>query len=86
MGNGYGMGWMSGNWGFGLLALAGLALLVVVLARVVSGGIGSGVATRPVDQAPPHVSAHQILDERYARGDLTTEEYSERIENLGQKA
>jgi len=28
----------------------------------------------------------QILDERYARGELTTEEYRERVETLGGKA
>jgi putative membrane protein len=51
------------------LLLAGLGVLVVVALRL--GGRGRRSAAR------------QILDERFARGELTTEEYAERLRALG---
>jgi putative membrane protein len=86
MGNGYGYGMgaggMSGYWWFGLLILVGIALLVVVLIRALKGG-ASSQSTRPVDRASERGEARLILDERYARGELTTEEYQERLQGLG---
>jgi putative membrane protein len=77
MGNGFGlgMGWM---WLFGLLTLIGIALLIAVAVRALGGGIrrdrGATNAQRSV--------ARRILDERYARGELSTEEYRERLRTL----
>ena len=75
----YGMGGWA--WGFGALVLIGLVILVVVLVRTFS-------QPRPVPglaQARPSAasSPRQILDERYARGELTTEQYRERLSALG---
>jgi putative membrane protein len=72
-------GWF---WGFGLLVVVGLVILAVVLVRMLS----TPQATPP--QTPPTMaggtaSPKQILDERYARGELTTEEYRERLSALG---
>lgn len=73
---------------FGLLLLVGLVLLIVVAVRVIGGGIrrddspvrgGSG---RTGERSP----ARQRLDERYASGELTTEEYRERVRELGESA
>ncbi|HXV93516.1 MAG TPA: SHOCT domain-containing protein [Pseudonocardia sp.] len=74
---GFGMGWM---WLFWLLLVAGLVLLGVVLVRVVGGGVDRGR-----EPARPERSsrAREILDERYARGELTTQEYHERLRVLG---
>ena len=83
---GYGMGWW-GFWLFALLFLAGLVLLVVVAVRVLGGGIDRGRAAPPGTaggEGGGRSSARQILDERYARGELTTQEYQERLGVLGE--
>jgi putative membrane protein len=78
MGYGWGMGW---GWVFGVLLLLGLVVLIVVAVRALGGGIGPrGSGRQP---APPGTgSARQVLDERYARGELRTEEYRERLRVL----
>ena len=79
---GFGMGWM---WLFWLLLAVGVVLLVVVAVRALGGGVTRGSAGRDVDGAPRGRSrARQLLDERYARGELTTEEYRERLAALGE--
>jgi putative membrane protein len=77
-GYGYnGWGWM---WVVGGLVVVGVVVLVVVLIR------NSTAPTKAVAGAPAATSTpRQILDKRYARGELTTEEYRERIETLGGK-
>ena len=77
--NGIGMG---GGWLFGVLIAAGIVLLIILLVRSLGGGVKRG---RRDEQNMPRQSssARQLLDERYARGDLTTEEYQERIRVLG---
>lgn len=70
--NGWGGGWM---WLWGTLMM--LSWVVIIAAAVVWAGgrarsDGQGTSTR----------ARQILEERYAKGDLSTEEYRERIEHL----
>lgn len=67
---GYGanMWWM---WLWGLVAVAGLAVLIVVIVRAASGGVAAK-------------TPRQILDERYAKGELTTQEYTERLTVLGE--
>jgi putative membrane protein len=73
-----GFGWM---WLFWLLIIVGVALLVVVVVRAVGGG-----TTRDGPAAPGSgpSAARRVLDERYARGELSTEEYQERIRTLEQ--
>jgi putative membrane protein len=75
MGDGFGGGWM---WLFGLLLLLGLSLLVVVAVRALAGGIDRARAPRPGERN----RARELLDERYARGELTTDEYWERRRHL----
>ena len=92
-GYGGGMGW---GWVFGLLALVGIALLVVLLVRLYSGGIDrSGTDRREAPPAPPAAQpplaqgrsrARQILDERFAQGELTAEQYREQVQVLGEDA
>jgi putative membrane protein len=69
-----GMGWM-GLWG--LLVLVGIVLLVVLVVWVLVGGVGSSGRRNA-----PRSAARQRLDERYAGGELTTEEYRERVRAL----
>jgi putative membrane protein len=77
---GMGMGWL---WLFWLLVVAGVVVLVVVAVRAVGGGVSRG------DEANGRTSqgrsrARQVLDERYARGEIATEEYRERLRELGE--
>ena len=65
--DGSGMGW---GWIWPVLVLAGLAILAYVGVRLAQGG----------RSAPPGSSstARQILDERYARGEIDEDEYRRR--------
>ncbi|MCQ6271915.1 SHOCT domain-containing protein [Pseudarthrobacter sp. R1] len=82
--DGYGsmMGWA---WLFWLLLIIGIVLLGILAVRAFSGGrTNRGEGSGPGGPGPADVStARRILDERYARGDITTEEYRERLEVLG---
>ncbi|MDJ0323259.1 SHOCT domain-containing protein [Cryobacterium sp. PH31-AA6] len=88
-GYGGGMGWA---WVFGLLAVVGLALLVVLMVRLFAGGVDRNTPAPPNAQdprtTPPGVPgrsrAHEILDERFARGELTVEQYREQLRVLGE--
>jgi putative membrane protein len=82
MGYGSGMGWM---WVFWLLMIIGVVILAVVLARVVgTGGLSGGRTTGPRAGMSGRSRAREILDERYARGELNTEEYQDRLRGLGE--
>jgi len=78
-GDGTGMGWGWG-WVFGLLAVAGLVLLVVVLVRVVGGGVHK--TGGPGAKEGERSRAEAFLAERYARGEIDTAEYTERLRHL----
>lgn len=76
-------------WVWTALLIAGMALLAYTVTRVLSGGLldstratpGAGDPGPPPsnDAASPGPSrARQILDERYAAGELSTQEYEER--------
>jgi len=79
-GNGFGMGW---GWPLGLLLLVGVILLVIVAVRAFGGGVdrnGSEPDSPPRGQS----TARQVLDERFANGELNAEEYKERLKVLGE--
>ena len=68
------MGWYDGSWwGFGMV-------FMVLFWGVVIGAIVWGVARlthRPQDTPPPYAeSPRQILDRRFASGELTEEQYA----------
>ena len=68
------------GWGFGGLVLVGVIVLVIVAVRM---SVGKGRPTPPTGTTTTtHGDAARILNERYARGELTTEEYQERKEAL----
>jgi putative membrane protein len=80
MDSGFGMGWM---WVFWLLLVLGVVLLVVVAVRAIGGGVTRPTGDRRGAGARPGRSrARELLDERYARGEITTEEYRERLSAL----
>ncbi len=71
-------GWVSGGgwgWLWGLIVLLGW---VAVIATVVWFVVRS---TRPGERSGVD-RAREVLAERYARGELTTQEYRERLEQL----
>jgi putative membrane protein len=77
---GMGMG-MGSMWIFGLLLMIGLVVLVVVAVRAMAGGISRGDRG---PTTPGRSRAREVLDERYARGELSSEEYRERLQGLGE--
>ena len=83
--NGYGMGGSAGIWLFATLLMLGVALIVVLAIRVLGGGIrpDRDGRARPVDRQPGRSRAREHLDQRYAHGDIDTEEYNQRVTAMG---
>ncbi len=73
--NGWGGGWM---WLSGFVMMALFVALLVWLIRG-RAGLGGSWGAAPSD---PSDRARGILAERYAKGDLSTEEYRERVSEL----
>lgn len=82
-GHGYG-GMMDGTTGFGvmwvfwLLILIGIGVLVFAVVRLASQSRDGGKTPPPATTS----SARAILEERYARGEIDTKEFTERVKNL----
>lgn len=77
--DGYGMGGWMWVWG---------AALIIGVLVLIGGLVWAIVATTAHRRAPQAgaaepAPARQILDERYARGELDTQEYRERVQALG---
>jgi putative membrane protein len=71
----WGGGWWMLVWG--TLMMVGLVLLAVWIVRTVAGGAPPGGSAEDST-----TSARRILGERYARGEISTEEYRERRDEL----
>lgn len=89
-GYGFTMGWA---WLFWALVIVGIVLLGILAVRAFSGGItrpgtgrGPGPGPGPDGPARGPSAARRILDERYAKGELSAEEYRERLKVLGDDA
>lgn len=65
---------------FGLLVIAGLVLLIVWLVRTVGEG-GSRIGAGP--QSSSEDSAIRTARERFARGEISRDEYEEIMRTLG---
>lgn len=78
-----GMGGMGLMWIFGLLVLVGVIVLAVVLVKALTGGLSNtGEPGTSRGAAPVGGRGREILEERYARGELSAEEYRERLQML----
>lgn len=77
-------GGMGSMWLFGLLALVGVTLLVILLVRLIGGGVRGNAPSNDVsgEGRADRNRAHQILDERLAKGELSVEEYRQRLQTL----
>ncbi|SCL58348.1 putative membrane protein [Micromonospora citrea] len=71
----HGYGWA---WPMGVMMLGWLVLVLLVIWAV--WYVTTGIRQRPM--ADRHESARRILGERYARGELDTEEYHRRLDAL----
>ncbi|GAA1464602.1 SHOCT domain-containing protein [Microbacterium thalassium] len=84
-GMGFGMGWGWG-WVWAILVLVGIGLLVYVAIRLSLRPKEPREPTPPVGTGPAAGattgSAQQILEERYARGEIDTDEFTERMRVL----
>lgn len=67
---------------YAALLIVGVTLLAITAVRALVGGIAD--SPRPATSARPAVtrSAQQILEERYAAGELSTDEYQHRLRVL----
>jgi putative membrane protein len=84
MGYGYdgGGAWM---WVFGGLMMLGVLVLIGLAVWAVIAATNRGTttaATSPADVGG-RTRTRQVLDERYARGEMNSEEYTERLHTLG---
>jgi len=77
-------GWM---WAFGGAIMLGVLVLIAVAvwAMITVTKHRAQVGGEPVTglDSAGGARTRQILDERYARGELTTEDYTERVHTLG---
>jgi putative membrane protein len=85
---GYGDNMMGSGWGWlmGAVLIVLLIIAVIVVLRLVPRrASGSSGSNRPAGEgiSSPPLTPRQILDDRYARGVITTEEFRERLQNLG---
>ncbi len=71
--NYYGYGMMSG-WGILMMVLLVILIVIIVYAviKLVQGGNNSGTTSNGKDEAL------EILDQRYAKGELSDEEYQQK--------
>lgn len=78
---GWGDGWNWG-WGFGHMAFGGLMMLlfwggVILLIVLAVRWLGAGSAG-PAMTGTPRRTAHEILEERFARGEIDKDEFDQR--------
>jgi putative membrane protein len=74
------------NWGgmvmMILIGLLFLALIVVAIVAIIFAVRSSQRLSGPVSNVPLHGNALEILKERYARGEITREEYQDMRRDL----
>ena len=79
---GYGYNMMGWSWVVGAVLIVLVVVAVIVVLRLVPSRTHHPLVN-PQAAAGEALTPRQILDERYAKGDLTTKEYLERVKHLG---
>ncbi len=82
------MGGLGGTWGWGLPMLAiGIVFVIVLIALLAHGESAPAPAYpyAPAPVAPPSLTPVEILDARYARGEITRDEYLRMRQDLDQR-
>lgn len=80
--------WGMAGWGMGLmwvlwpLLILGVVILVVFLVRQSTGTPGPGGGSAAPRGEGGRSRAREILDERYARGEIDDQEYHQRLRHL----
>jgi putative membrane protein len=88
--SGYGSGMMDGNFGFGMMNGFGFGGIFMILFWVVIIGLGVWLITslvsrtsgQPPANLPPAESPLDILKKRYARGEITKDQYDQMRRDL----
>ena len=80
----WGNGSMGWSWGLGLLIMVGIAILVYVVIRLLTKNGGSAPSSTSASTPNDLTGARKILDERFARWEITAEQYREPIRVLGE--
>lgn len=78
-------GWGFGGWGWGHMAFGGITMVLVwagIILVIVLLVRGLGGLSAPRETGPGRQTALEILDERYARGEISKDEYEERRRTL----
>ena len=79
---GYGYNMMGWGWLIGVVIVVLVVTAVIVALLLILGQMRHPVVA-PLSARHSGPTPRQILDERYAKSDLTTEEYLERVKHLG---
>ncbi|MCZ7527924.1 MAG: SHOCT domain-containing protein [Acidimicrobiia bacterium] len=69
--------------GWGWMWLLGTVVMVALVGLAVAALVWGARAGRAPGAGDGRARARDILAERYARGEITTEEYRERLQELG---
>ena len=90
MGYGYGPGMMGGGWGgygygYGLIHMIVWIVILITVVALVAWFVRSVAATQHVTHLSPprHSTGLDVLEERYARGEINRDEYLEKKRDLG---
>lgn len=80
---GYGPGYMMGGWGHGFGGV-GMIVWLAILVALVGGAVwvARNIAARASSAAPRRSPALDVLEGRYARGEIERDEYLEKRTNL----
>jgi len=86
-GYGYGPGWMMDGWGYGFFGLAHMFIWLIILVAIIVGVlwlVRSQAAPSHGYYLPPHRSTGlDVLEERYARGEINRDEYLQKKKDIG---
>lgn len=72
------MGWMMNGWGMGF----GFILWLLILALIIAGIVWL-IRSQQVRGGQRHLTSLDVLEERYAKGEIQRDEYLQKKRDLG---